>query len=79
MSARSSFHLKTFSLVAFLGESDTLLYRKDESDRDVLQFTLEMTRDIKVSDATFARASAAVGGAQKVVELVAKPANSGSQ
>jgi alkylhydroperoxidase family enzyme len=43
----------------------------DEGERAVLQLTLEMTRDVAVSDATFARASNALGSAQQVVELVA--------
>jgi alkylhydroperoxidase family enzyme len=43
----------------------------DEAERAVLQLTLEMTRDVKVSDATFAAASRALGGSQQVVELVA--------
>ena len=37
----------------------------------MLQLTLEMTRDVKVDDATFERARRALGGTQKVVELVA--------
>lgn len=49
--------------------SNASLY--DEADRAVLQLTLEMTRDVKVSDATFARAAKALGAAQQVVELVA--------
>ena len=43
----------------------------DEAERAVLQLTLEMTRDVAVSDATFARASNTLGGTQQVVELVA--------
>ena len=43
----------------------------DEGERAVLQLTLEMTRDVTVSDATFARASKTLGGTQQVVELVA--------
>ena len=43
----------------------------DESERAVLQLTLEMTRDVSVSEATFARASKTLGETQKVVELVA--------
>jgi alkylhydroperoxidase family enzyme len=43
----------------------------DASERSVLQLTLEMTRDVAVKDATFASASSAVGGTQKVVELIA--------
>jgi alkylhydroperoxidase family enzyme len=43
----------------------------DADERAVLQLTLEMTRDVAVKDATFARAGAAAGGTQKVVELVA--------
>jgi alkylhydroperoxidase family enzyme len=43
----------------------------DENERAVLQLTLEMTRDVAVSDATFARARKALGGTQQVVELVA--------
>jgi alkylhydroperoxidase family enzyme len=43
----------------------------DERELAVLHLTLEMTRDVAVKDATFARVSAAVGGTEKVVELVA--------
>jgi alkylhydroperoxidase family enzyme len=43
----------------------------DDSERAVLRLTLEMTRDVSVTDATFAVASRALGGTQKVVELVA--------
>jgi alkylhydroperoxidase family enzyme len=43
----------------------------DEGERAVLQLTLEMTRDVKVSDSTFARAGKALGGTRQVVELVA--------
>jgi alkylhydroperoxidase family enzyme len=43
----------------------------DEADRAVLQLTLEMTRDVKVRDETFAAANRALGSTQKVVELVA--------
>ena len=43
----------------------------DENERAVLQLTLEMTRDVAVAEATFARANQALGGTQQVVELVA--------
>ena len=43
----------------------------DADERAVLQLTLEMTRDVAVKDATFSGASAAVGDAQKTVELIA--------
>jgi alkylhydroperoxidase family enzyme len=43
----------------------------DADERAVLQLTLEMTRDVAVEKATFARASAAVGDPQKTVELIA--------
>jgi alkylhydroperoxidase family enzyme len=43
----------------------------DADERAVLQLTLEMTRDVAVDEATFRRASAAVGNTQKTVELIA--------
>ena len=43
----------------------------DGDERALLQLTLEMTRDVAVEEATFARASKAAGGAQKLVELIA--------
>jgi alkylhydroperoxidase family enzyme len=43
----------------------------DENERAVLQLTLEMTRDVIVKDATFARASGAAGGTQPAIELIA--------
>ena len=43
----------------------------DEEERAVLRLTLEMTRDVTVSDATMALATKALGSAQKVVEMVA--------
>ena len=43
----------------------------DDGERAVLQLTLEMTRDVAVGEATFARASRALGGSQQVIELVA--------
>ena len=49
--------------------SDALLF--DDGERAVLQLTLEMTRDVKVADATFDRARRALGSTQMVVELVA--------
>jgi alkylhydroperoxidase family enzyme len=42
----------------------------EPTDRAVLQLTLEMTRQVKVDDATFSAASAALGSAQHVVDLV---------
>jgi alkylhydroperoxidase family enzyme len=42
----------------------------DATERAVLQLTLEMTRDVKVSDATF-EAVRAIGGAQLAIEVVA--------
>lgn len=44
--------------------------RFDETERAVLQLTVEMTRDIQVSDACFARVQQALGSAQLQVELV---------
>jgi alkylhydroperoxidase family enzyme len=41
------------------------------SERAVIQLTIEMTRDVAVSDATFAAVRAALPDAQQVVELVA--------
>ena len=43
----------------------------DADERAVLQLTLEMTRDVAVTEATFARATKALGGTQQLVELVA--------
>jgi alkylhydroperoxidase family enzyme len=42
----------------------------DATERAVLQLTLEMTRDVKVSDATF-EAVRAIGGDQHAIEIVA--------
>jgi alkylhydroperoxidase family enzyme len=42
----------------------------DATERAVLQLTLEMTRDVKVSDATF-EAVRAIGGDQLAIEVVA--------
>lgn len=42
----------------------------DRTEQSVLQMSLEMTRDIKVSDATFASTLAALGTHQAMVELV---------
>jgi alkylhydroperoxidase family enzyme len=49
--------------------ANTSLFDADE--RAVLQLTLEMTRDVAVSEATFSRAAQALGGTQQVIELVA--------
>lgn len=43
----------------------------DERERAVLALTVEMTRNVKVSDATFARARQHLGGVQSLVELIA--------
>ncbi len=43
----------------------------DADERAVLRLTLEMTRDVAVDEATFRRASAAVGDTRKTVELIA--------
>ena len=43
----------------------------DEAERAALSMTLEMTRSVAVSDATFAKAVMALGNAQSVIELVA--------
>jgi alkylhydroperoxidase family enzyme len=42
----------------------------DASERAVLQLTLEMTRQVQVSDACFARVQQALGSVQQQVELV---------
>ena len=42
----------------------------DPQERAVLQLTLEMTRDVKVADETFARVQA-IGGPRMAVEIVA--------
>jgi alkylhydroperoxidase family enzyme len=42
----------------------------DASERAVIRLTLEMTRDVRTTDATFAAATAALGKHQHVVELV---------
>jgi alkylhydroperoxidase family enzyme len=42
----------------------------DAVERAVLQLTLEMTRDVAVSDATFERIQWALNDAQQIVELV---------
>ena len=42
----------------------------DQEEQSVLQMSLEMTRDIKVSNSTFAAALAALGSHQIMVELV---------
>lgn len=50
------------------GERDAVF---DAQERAVIQFTLEMTRDVAVSDAAFAAARAALPGEQQLVELIA--------
>lgn len=42
----------------------------DAAERAVIRLTLEMTRDVRTTDATFAAAVAALGAHQHVVELV---------
>jgi alkylhydroperoxidase family enzyme len=42
----------------------------DASERAVLQLTLEMTRQVQVNDACFARVQQALGSVQQQVELV---------
>jgi len=42
----------------------------DSTERAVLQLTLEMTRDVRVRDATFDRVRAALGDERQMVELV---------
>lgn len=42
----------------------------DATERAVIQLTIEMTRNVQVSDATFAAVRAALDGNQQVVELV---------
>jgi alkylhydroperoxidase family enzyme len=54
--------------LAHAASNDSLF---DAAERAVLRLTLEMTRDVKVDDATFAAASRAVGGTQTMVELIA--------
>jgi alkylhydroperoxidase family enzyme len=41
------------------------------TERAALQLTVEMTRDVKVADATFAAARAALGNDTHLVELIA--------
>jgi alkylhydroperoxidase family enzyme len=56
-----------------LGQPDAAVHdagRFDQTERAVLQMALEMTRNIKVSDATFAAALAALASHQAMVELV---------
>ena len=43
----------------------------DPAERAAIRLTIEMTRDIVVSDATFAAAKDAIGNTQALVELVA--------
>ena len=43
----------------------------DDAERAALAMTLEMTRSVEVSDATFAQAVKALGNSQSVIELVA--------
>jgi alkylhydroperoxidase family enzyme len=47
---------------------DTMLF--DETERAAIQLTLEMTRTVKVEDATFARVRAALESDQLTTELV---------
>lgn len=42
----------------------------DDGERAVMRFTVQMTRAVKVDDATFARVRAALGSDQHVVELI---------
>ena len=49
--------------------ADTGLF--DDRERAVLQLTLEMTRDVKVGDATFARAREQLGQVPLLIELIA--------
>lgn len=42
----------------------------DPVERAIIAFAVEMTRDIRVSDATFARAKAALSGERQLVELI---------
>ena len=50
------------------GDADPALF--DASERAVIRLTLEMTRDVQTSDATFAAALDTLGSHQHVVELV---------
>lgn len=50
------------------GVADSAVF--DAVERAVLQLTLEMTRDVKVSDATFERIQWALNDTQQIVELV---------
>ena len=43
----------------------------DDAERAALSITLEMTRSVEVSDATFAQTVKALGDSQSVIELVA--------
>jgi alkylhydroperoxidase family enzyme len=42
----------------------------NDDERAVVEFADQMTRKVKVSDATFAKARAAIGGDQAIVELI---------
>jgi alkylhydroperoxidase family enzyme len=57
------------ALRAFTGGGATAPF--DDTERAVLRYAHEMTRDVAVRDATFADAARAVGGAQAMVELTA--------
>lgn len=56
--------------LAQLGEANEEFAAFDATERAVLQLTLEMTRQVRVSEATFDRARAALGDERQIVELV---------
>ena len=59
--------LDALQVPAAAANNDTLF---DHLDRAVLRVTIEMTRDVRVSDATFSAAREAAGSDQAMVELV---------
>jgi AhpD family alkylhydroperoxidase len=56
--------------LAQLGQAGEEFAAFDATERAVLQLTLEMTRQVRVSEATFDRARAALGDERQIVELV---------
>jgi AhpD family alkylhydroperoxidase len=59
--------LKALQALASSHQDPTLF---DAAESALLALTVEMTRNVRVSDATFERARAAIGDEQQVVELV---------
>jgi len=50
------------------GGAESALF--DAGERAVIRLTLQMTRDVRIDDATFAAATAALGNYQHLVELI---------